>query len=76
MRCDALNEVQKKQLLALASQWFDLMPPRHARAERERFVEALDETWFSWSGPLAAGSDVSWAIQGASVIIEYANDAR
>ena len=33
-------------------------------------------TWFSWSGPLAAGSDVSWAIQGPSAIIEYANDAR
>ena len=76
MRCDALNEAQREKLLALASQWFELMPPRHARAQRERFSEALGETWFSWSGPLAAGSDVSWAIQGPSVIIEYANDAR
>lgn len=76
MRCDALNGAQKEKLLALASQWFDLMPPRHARAQRERFSEAIDETWFSWSGPLADGSDVSWAIQGPSVIMEYANDAR
>lgn len=76
MRCDALSEAQRKKLLALASQWFELMPPRHARAQRERFVEALGETWFSWNGPLAPGSDVSWAIQGPSVIMEYANDAR
>lgn len=76
MPCKMLNEAQKNKLLALASQWFDLMPPRHARAQRKRFADALDETRFSWSGPLAAGSDVSWAIQGPSIIMEYANDAR
>lgn len=74
--CKMLNKTQKNKLLALASQWFGLMPPRHVRAQKKRFIDALDETWFSWSGPLAAGSDVSWAIQGPSVIMEYANDAR
>ena len=73
---DLLNGMQKETLVALASQWFDLMPPEHARAHRERFLDGLGETRFAWSGPLAAGSDVSWAIQGPSVIIEYANDAR
>lgn len=71
-----LNGTQKETLVALASQWFDLMPPEHARAHRERFLDGLGETRFAWSGPLAAGSDVSWAIQGPSVVIEYANDAR
>ena len=71
-----LNGVQKEMLLALASQWFDLMPPDHARAHRERFLDGFPETRFAWSGPLAAGSDVSWVIQGPSVVIEYANDAR
>ena len=71
-----LNEAQKETLLALAVQWFDLMPREHARAHRERFLDGLGETRFAWSGPLAAGSDVSWAIQGPSVVIEYANDAR
>ena len=71
-----LNEAQKERLLALASQWFDLMPPEPARAQRERFLDGLAETRFAWSGPLAAGSDVSWAIQGPSIVIEYANDAR
>ena len=71
-----LTGAQKEKLLALASQWFDLMPPDHARARKERFLDRLGETRFAWSGPLAAGSDVSWYIQGPSVIIEYANDAR
>ena len=71
-----LTGTQKEKLLALASQWFDLMPSGHARARKERFLERLGETRFAWSGPLAAGSDVSWSIQGPSVVIEYANDAR
>ena len=76
IRCKSLNEEQKGKILALAAQWFDLMPPDHARAQKERFLDALDETWFAWNGPLVAGSDVSYSIQGPSIIIEYANDAR
>ena len=71
-----LNGTQREALLALASQWFDLMPAAPARAHKARFLDGLAETRFAWSGPLAAGSDVSWAIQGPSVVIEYANDAR
>ena len=71
-----LTGTQQEKLVALASQWFDLMPPDAARAHRERFLDGLGEARFAWSGPLAAGSDVSWAIQGPSVVIEYANDAR
>ena len=74
--CRLLNKAQREKLLALASQWFDLMPADHARARKERFSDELDETWFAWSGPIEAGSDISYAIQGPSIIIEYANDAR
>lgn len=72
----SLDATQREKLLALASQWFDLMPPAHARSHKRRFLDGLGETRFAWSGPLAAGSDVSWAIQGPSIVIEYANDAR
>ncbi len=71
-----LDGTQREKLVALASQWFDLMPPDPARAHKARFLDGLGETRFAWSGPLAAGSDVSWAIQGPSIVIEYANDAR
>ncbi len=71
-----LDGTQRETLLALASQWFDLMPADHAWAQKARFVDSLADTRFAWSGPLAAGSDVSWSIQGPSIVIEYANDAR
>ena len=71
-----LDGTQKEKLLALASQWLDLMPPDSARTHRQRFLDGLGDTRFAWSGPVAAGSDVSWSIQGPSIIIEYANDAR
>ena len=71
-----LDGTQREKLPALASQWFDLMPPAHARAHQERYLDGLAETRFAWSGPLAAGSDVSWPVQGPSVVIEYANAAR
>ena len=74
--CKSLSEEQKKRLVALASQWFDLMPPIHAKEQKEKFLNTLDETWFAWSGPLAAGSDISYIIQGSSIIIEYANSER
>ena len=51
-----LDARQRETLLALASQWFDLMPAAHARAQKERFLDRIDETRFAWSGPLAAGS--------------------
>ena len=76
IRCKLLNEEQKEKLLALASQWFNLMPPDYARVQKEKFFDAIDETWFSWNGSLVAGSDISYTIQGPSIIIEYANDSR
>ena len=71
-----LDGTQRETLLALASQWLDLMPAAHARAHKRRFLDGLGDTRFAWSGPLAAGSDVSWSIQGPSIVIEYTNDAR
>ncbi len=71
-----LTDAQRELLFAIASLWFDVMPPAHAQTYKERFLDGIDETRFAWSGPLEAGSDVSWAIQGPSTVIEYANDAR
>lgn len=72
----SLSEDQKKKLLGLAKQWFDLMPPDHAKRKKEQFFNAIDETWFAWNGPTVAGSDISYIIQGPSIIIEYANSER
>ena len=72
----SLTEAQKNKLLGLAEQWFDLMPPHHAKMKKEQFFNAIDETWFAWNGPIVSGSDISYIIQGPSIIIEYANSER
>ncbi|MDA7966683.1 DUF3500 domain-containing protein [Ruegeria sp.] len=71
-----LNGTQTGLLLALAAQWIDMMPPSHARATRSRFLDGLDNTWFSWSGPTEPGSDISYRIQGPDIVIEFAFDQR
>ncbi|MES0885341.1 DUF3500 domain-containing protein [Roseibium sp. SCP14] len=76
LNAEALNGTQTGLLLALASQWLDVMPPPHARATRLRFLDTIDSTTFSWSGSTEQGKDISYRIQGPSIIIEFANDLR
>ena len=38
----------------------------------EQLRQEIDQMRFSWNGPLQPGSDVSYYIQGPSLIIEYA----
>ena len=71
-----LNGTQTGLLLALAAQWMDMMPPSHARATQSKFLEGIDNTWFSWSGPTEPGSDISYRIQGPDILIEFAFDQR
>ena len=72
----SLNGTQTGLLLALASQWLDMMPPPHASAARSRFLGEIDNTSFSWSGSSEPGGDISYRIQGPAFIIEFAHDQR
>jgi len=74
--CDSLNEKQTTLLFQLASQWFGIAPPEHAQRLKQRFLAEIEQTHFSWNGPVATGSDISWAIHTPSLIIEFGNDER
>lgn len=76
LKAETLNGTQTGLLLALASQWLDIMPPPHARAARLLFLDSIEGTTFSWSGSTEQGIDISYTIQGPSIIIEFANDIR
>ena len=76
IRGDALNGTQTGLLLALVSQWIDLMPVPHAKATRAEFFASLDETYFAWNGSVERGSDISYRIKGPAVVIEFAHDQR
>ena len=70
--CSTFSESQKKDILKLISQWVNDLPEKQARVRMATIEKELDQTSFAWSGDKAPRSDVSYIIQGPSLIIEYA----
>ena len=70
--CSELNEAQRALLLALVSEHIDAMPAPAVRARLAAVEAELDELVFAWNGPTVGPSDVSYRVQGPSVLIEYA----
>ena len=70
--CGSFNDAQRKRLLVLVSQWVNDLPPKQAERRMKQVESELDTMHFAWKGSLETGSDVSYAIQGPSLIIEYA----
>ncbi len=67
-----LRDEQKKMLMELIGGWVDVAPKRWAEAWKKTIASELDSTRFSWQGGTTDGSDMSFAVQGPSIIIEYA----
>lgn len=70
--CKTLTESQRAMLLKLIGQWVNDLPEAQARARMQELEAELEEMHFSWNGETEPGSDISWRIQGPSLIIEYA----
>ncbi|MEM9658185.1 MAG: DUF3500 domain-containing protein, partial [Planctomycetota bacterium] len=66
------NAEQKRLLLSLIGRWVNDLPPIQAERRMQQIREELDQMRFGWQGPTEAVSDVSYSIQGPSLIIEYA----
>ncbi len=72
LSCGVLDANQKENLILLISHWVNLLPPKHAEPRMKQLLEELDQMHFGWRGPRQPASDVSYIIQGPSLIIEYA----
>ncbi|QDT00831.1 DUF3500 domain-containing protein [Adhaeretor mobilis] len=70
--CADFSDAQKEALMKLIAQWVNDLPPEQAELRMEQLRKEIDQMHFAWHGPTAAGSDVSYAIQGPTLIIEYA----
>jgi hypothetical protein len=70
--CASFSDSQKQLVMELIGQWTGNMPARPAGQRLAEIRTELDQTFFSWNGAITPGSDISWRIQGPSVIIEYA----
>ena len=72
LSCASLKPAQKAILLSLISQWVNDLPPPMAKRRMQEIEKEIDQTRFIWNGEIETGSDISYRIQGPSIIIEYA----
>jgi hypothetical protein len=70
--CATFDSTQKEILMSLVAEWVNDLPPQQAAKRLQQIEKELDQTHFAWNGPISAVSDVSYTIQGPSLIIEYA----
>ncbi|MGB6223234.1 DUF3500 domain-containing protein [Haloferula sp.] len=63
---------QRAILMKLVKLWVDDIPTRSAEIRLKEIEAQLDETVFTWNGPFALGSDMSYHLSGPGVVIEYA----
>lgn len=72
MSCKGLTVEQREKLLKLVSCWVDDLPKACAMQRMSEIKAGMDQTVFTWNGPFALESDMSFHISGPTVIIEYA----
>ncbi|MEM7309625.1 MAG: DUF3500 domain-containing protein [Planctomycetota bacterium] len=70
--CSRLNEVQRVRLIGLLRHYVAGLPEPHATARLLELKGEIDRMHFAWSGGRKQPGDVSYRLQGPSVIIEYA----
>ncbi|MEM1083553.1 MAG: DUF3500 domain-containing protein [Verrucomicrobiota bacterium] len=72
LSCKGLDPEQRAELMKLVSLWVDDLPPASATLRMKEIEAQLDDTVFTWNGPFAVGSDMSFHLSGPGVVIEYA----
>lgn len=69
---EGLAPAGRERLVALLEAVVGNLPPDAAAARLAALESELDALTLAWRGPTADGSDVSWRLQGPSLILEYA----
>lgn len=72
----ALDQAQRALLTSILAERVEVLHPAHAAPVMDELEAELDQTWFAWYGPTAAGSAASYRIQGPSVLLEFAPQGR
>ena len=67
-----LTEDQRAKLRALIESYVSMLPDEYAAARMKAIDADLADLWFSWRGPTANPSDVSYRVQGANLLLEFA----
>ncbi|MEM6571946.1 MAG: DUF3500 domain-containing protein [Planctomycetota bacterium] len=67
-----IDEAQRAKVMALVDGVLVDLPVVAASARRKSLEDEVLKMHFSWRGPTAPGSDVSFRLQGPTLILEYA----
>ncbi len=70
--CSELDEAQIRHATALFTSVLEDLTPAVTRKRLEALVAELPQMRFSWRGPSAPESDVSFRLQGPSLLLEFA----
>lgn len=70
--CSGLTEAQTELALGLAENVLSMLPTGVATSRLEQLGAETGDMHFSWSGPTAPGSDVSFRLQGPTLLLEFA----
>jgi hypothetical protein len=72
IKVSTFDEAQKKLFLELVGHRIGILNKTHATSQLTKVAGELDQTWFSWFGPIDPGAASSFRIQGPTILIEYA----
>ena len=70
--CSTFTAEQREQLVELLEEWVGDLPADAAAPRMEQLKSEIDKMSFAWRGPTDPGSDVSYRIQGPTLLVEYA----
>jgi hypothetical protein len=72
LKCAAMTEDQRAELLKLISAWVDILPDDAAAKRMAALKAEIENCFFAWYGPITNGSAAYFRIQGPTLLIEYA----
>jgi len=72
VRVANLDRKQRTLLVKLLGHYVGDLPEPYATRRMNALQSELDAMVFAWNGPTTKGSDISYRIQGPSLIVEYA----
>ena len=70
--CKEFNDEQRQLVKKLIRQWVGDMPKAFAKKRMAELEKEIDQMKLAWSGPTTRESDISYRLQGPTLIIEYA----
>jgi len=71
-----MNRQQRSLFEKLIDQWIGTLPEKHRIQRLKSIQKNWNQTYFSWNGETTAGSDISFAIFGPTLSIEFACQGR